>query len=134
MKAKNIICVWLKAFTCLSFALALVFSAPSASHAATGMHDGGHAAITTSVDTVDSHARHEISSTTHYKVPVITSKSDDEKQSSGECCNGICISVALTEADTVFVEQSTVEVYLMLYAQTNSIESSGFLRPPQILI
>lgn len=134
MKAKNIMSAWLKVLTCLSFALALVFSAPSASHAASGMHGGEHAETRSSDHKVDSQAHGAMPAMTLHDMPVAATETADETQASSECCNGICISVAITDTDVFSVDQATKEEYLMLHAQTNSIDSSGFLRPPQFLI
>ena len=131
MKVKNTISAWIKALTCLSFAIALVFSAPSASHAASGMHGGQHAATVSSDHKVDSQAHGAM---TLHDMRVAATETADETQASSECCNGICISVAITDTDVFSVDQATNEEYLMLHAQTNSIDASGFLRPPQFLI
>lgn len=134
MKVKNTIFAWLKVFTCLSFAVALVFSAPSASHAASGMHGQSHAMAADSGPKVDDHTHQQMSLMTQHDGSAVTSKVADEKQSYGDCCSGICISVALSYTDAVFVEQTPTEVYLILHGQMNSIDSSSFLRPPQYLI
>lgn len=134
MKLKNTISVWIKAFTCLSFALALVFSAPSASHAASGMHGVEHSGTESSDHKVDSQTHSAMPAMSHDYVPVVAPETGDESQTSSECCSGICISVAITDSDVFSVGQATNEEFLMLHAQTNSIDSSGFLRPPQFLI
>ena len=134
MNLKNTISVLIKAIACLSFAIALVFSAPSASHAASAMHGGEYSATESSDHKVDSQTHSAMPAMTHDDVPVAAHETDDKTQASGECCNGICISAAITVTDAFSVEQATNEEYLMLHAQTNSIDSLGFLRPPQFLI
>jgi hypothetical protein len=134
MKLKNTMSVWIKALTCLSFAIALVFSAPPASHAASGMHGGEHSVTDSSDHKVENKTHSSMSAMTHDDVSVAASETGDETQASSECCSGICISVAITDTDAFSVDRSTNEEYLMLHAQTNSNVSSGFLRPPQSLI
>jgi hypothetical protein len=60
--------------------------------------------------------------------------SDSKDHVGGKCCSGICSSVVLGETGTVFARQSTSGGYLPLNPQMNSVEQSGFLRPPQFLI
>lgn len=134
MKAKNIMSAWLKVLTCLSFALALVFSAPSASHAASGMHGGEQAATASSDHKVDNQAHITMSAMTQHKMPVAAPETGDTTEASSECCNGICITIAITGTNVFSVDQATNEEYLMLHTQTSSIDTSGFLRPPQLLI
>jgi|TARA_B110000908_G_scaffold85612_1_gene102279 hypothetical protein len=134
MKTKNTTTALLKALACLAFAFALVFSPPSASHAASGLHDD-HQMDSVILDHVDnSHSHEAMSSTSLHNESNSTSKSVDDEQSSTQCCSGICLSVALTETDIVFGDQTASGVHLTLHAQTASIEPSGFLRPPQFLI
>ena len=134
MKTKNTTPAFLKMLACLAFALALVFSPPSASHAASGLHDD-HQMASVILDHVDnSHSHDAMSSTSLHNESNSTSKSVDDEQSSTQCCSGICLSVALTETGIAFGDQTTRGVYLTLHAQTASIEPSGFLRPPQFLI
>ena len=45
MVFERTISFWLNAVACLAFAAALVLFPPSASHAASGMHDGHYAAV-----------------------------------------------------------------------------------------
>ena len=45
MAFERTISFWLNAVACLAFAAALVLFPPSASHAASGMHDGHYAAV-----------------------------------------------------------------------------------------
>ena len=134
MKSKATIPAFLKALACLAFAFVLVFSPPSASHAASGLHDD-HQMASVILDHVDnSHSHNAMSSTPLHNEFSSTTQSVDDEQSSAQCCSGICLSVALNETGIVFVDQTTSGVYLTLHAQTASIEPSGFLRPPQFLI
>lgn len=134
MKTKNITTALLKVFACLAFAFALVFSPPSASHAASGLHDD-HQMASVILEHVDnSHSHDAMSSTSLLNEFSSTSKSVDDEQPSSQCCSGICLSVALNESGIVFSDQTTSGVYLTRHAQTASIEPSGFMRPPQFLI
>ena len=134
MNTKNTTTALLKVLACLAFAFALVFSPPSASHAASGMHDD-HQMASVTLDHVDNtHSCHSKSSTPLHNEFSSTTKSVDDEHSSAQCCSGICLSVALNETGIVFGDQTTSGVYLTLHAQTASIEPSGFLRPPQFLI
>ena len=134
MKKENTTTALLKVIACFAFAFTLVFSPPSASHAASGLHDD-HQMASVILDHVDnSHSHDAMSSTSLHNESNSTSKSVDDEKSSTQCCSGICLSVALTETGIVFGDQTTSNVYLTLHAQTASIEPSGFLRPPQFLI
>lgn len=123
-----------KALTCLVLVLTLVFAPPSASHAGAGMHGDQHASTSHhdhdasggSINDASSHAKHASCGSTS------ASTSDDE--STGQCCSGICFSVVLDETTGDAAIQPTGEKYLTLYAQSDSIKPSGFLRPPQFLI
>jgi hypothetical protein len=123
-----------KVLTCLALVLTLVFAPPSASHAGAGMHGDNHASATQhdhdvgdgSISCMSSHATHASCGSTS------ASTSDDE--STGQCCSGICFSVVLDETTGDSAIQPTGEKYLTLYAQSDSIKPSGFLRPPQFLI
>jgi len=123
--------VRLKGFVCLLFAVALMFFSPAASHAASGMH-GAHHAVPTSFD--EGHARDATSSHSMHGSSGAMSHADENDQASGQCCSGICVSVILGEADIVFVEHTTLGIYLMLHERTASLEASSLLRPPQHLI
>jgi hypothetical protein len=125
MTSKNTFSVVLRAIACIAFAMALVLFPPSASHAASGLHDDHHAVSAHSDDPHSSHM-HEQSG------PV--SNTADNDQTSGQCCSSVCLSVDLVGYGPVFVDQATSDKYLTLHAQTRSIEPSGFLRPPQHLI
>jgi hypothetical protein len=134
MKTINTTPAFLKVLSCLAFALALVFSPPSASHAASGLHDD-HQMASVILDHVNnSHSHDAMSSTSFNNESNSTSKSGDDEQSSTQCCSGICLSVVLIETGIVFGDEATSSVDLTLHAQTASIEPSGFLRPPQFLI
>jgi hypothetical protein len=124
----------LQALACFVFALALVFSPPSASHAASSM-PGENFSLDSQTDSQeDATAYGAISfALTHAECGSV-SKSADGDDAAGQCCSGTCFSVMLDNTVGIFVEQMTSDKYLVLYAQTNSIEQSGFLRPPQFLI
>jgi hypothetical protein len=134
MKAKNIISIVLNATACIAFALALVFFPPSASHAASGMHDD-HQTVSIEVDHGDmDHTHDDASSIAMLDKSEPVSKTDSSDQTSSNCCNGVCLSFALAENGPVIVEQVASNLRLTLHAQTKSVEPSGFLRPPQYLI
>ena len=130
MKVKNTISALVRALACLTFAVALVLSAPSVSHAESGPHALNGNAEYEAVEHSDG-VRAEV---TEHEIAVTASKTADEEQSSSECCSGFCFSAAFSDADAFAVDRAASKRYLMLHAQTNSIESSGFLRPPQFLI
>ncbi|RKE93577.1 hypothetical protein C8N30_2650 [Sulfitobacter guttiformis] len=120
----------LKTFACAAFAFALVLLPPSASHASSNMHDSHH----TVSDRADhSGMDHGAAAVTQPECGALAS-SDGKDHVGGKCCSGICSSVVLGEAATVFARQSTSGRYLPLNPQMNSVEQSGFLRPPQFLI
>ncbi len=134
MILKNTILAWLKTFACIAFAFALVLSPPSASHAASGMHDDNHS-VSVCADHGDvSHVHGTASSTSVHDTCGSDPRADDKDQSSGSCCSGICISDMVSEIEFVFFEQASNGEYLSLHAQNASFELPGFLRPPQFLI
>ena len=118
-----------KSLAIVVFALALVFYPPSAAHAASGLHDNQHKLAVHSEVQSDTHV-HGIS---HGTAPSLdgastTSESDD---SSGNCCSGVCFSVVLDSTHRDFTRSASTGRYVVLDAQTDSVETSGFLRPPQ---
>lgn len=134
MKLKNTFSMWLKTLACFAFAFALVLSPPSASHAASGMHDDSHA-VSVSFDGGDSNHVHDANSSISERAThASASDVDDNEQTSTQCCSGVCFSAVLNESGGDIVVQVTNGKYLPLHAQTASIEPSGFLRPPQFLI
>lgn len=134
MKTNNTTPALLNVLACLVFVFALVFSPPSASHAASGLHDNHQRASVTLNHVEGSHSHNAMSSTSLQSETNSTSKSGDDEHSSTQCCSGLCLSVVLIETGIIFGDQKTSGVYLTLHAQTASIEPSGFLRPPQFLI
>jgi len=134
MKSKKTIVACLKALSHLVIVCALLFLPTSATHAASGMH-GDHHVASVSSDQIDmGHAHAADSSDSMHGKSNSASKDGEQDQASGKCCNGICFSVVLDEADGVFVERTATGRYLVLHMQTASLEASGFLRPPQSLI
>ena len=140
MSTQVVISCWLKALTCIAFALALVFSPPSAAHAASGMHDTHQAKSVSPSDTAASHDEGDDAHDAHIVRKIVsdisTAMSDkgDRKQQFDECCNGICISVVLLEDSKVCPERVGAKVYVILDGFTHSVETSEFLRPPRFLI
>ena len=137
MSFRVFILSWSRAFTCIAFALALVFSPPSAAHAASGMHDGHQAK---SVGVVGAAMTHDTGSDAHEKlgvasaIDIAASDKDGKEQQSQECCNGICISVVFIEDSRIRAEPVGTSEYVILDGQTYSVETAGFFRPPRFLI
>jgi hypothetical protein len=134
MILKNIILAWLNVVACVAVALALVIFPPSASHAASGLHNDHHAA-SNSIDHVSTgHKKVEVAPPSATGMCVTISETSDNEASSSQCCSGICLSVVLTENGTAFVEQALSGRYLTRHTQTASTDPTSFLRPPQYLI
>jgi hypothetical protein len=134
MKMSNIIFALVKALICLAFVFVLVFSPPPAAHAASGIHSGHHA-VTADYEPSDvSYTHSELTITCLPNKFGETSKSDPQNQSSGPCCSGICLSVAVDKLTINSVRQVSNSVYPNFNSQLNSLELFGFLRPPQSLI
>jgi hypothetical protein len=135
MISKGSIIAFLRTLACAAFAFALVFLPPSASHASSEMHGSQH-----SVSDKTNHGGMDHGGMDHSAAAAPQSEcgspvsSDGKDHAGGKCCSGICSSVVLGETVTVFVRQSASDRYLPLNPQANSIEPSGFLRPPQFLI
>lgn len=140
MRMRVAISTWVRVLTCFAFALALVLSPPSAAHAASGMHDGQHSGSISSLlskrtvgQGTDIHAVHMKHPAT-VDVDDISSDMGETEHQSTQCCNGICISVVIPDADLVFPDPIAAKEYMILSGQTHSVETSGFLRPPRFLI
>ena len=138
MSLRVFISCWSRAFTCIAFALALVFSPPSAAHAASDMHDGHQAK---SIVVVDAAMTNDTGSDAHHALKklrvasdIAASDKDGKEQQSQECCNGICISVVFIEDSRIRAEPVGTSEYVILDGQTYSVETAGFLRPPRFLI
>ena len=134
MYGNRTISTLLKALWCFAFALMLVMSPLTASHAASGMHGDHHTLAAQTDHQEDKNAHGSMLPTSPQDVSGSEVLSADQDATSENCCNGICISVVLDEAADVFVVRTKSGRYLTLHAQTTSIEPSGFLRPPQFLI
>ncbi|XHX61518.1 hypothetical protein ACFIO0_03365 [Pseudosulfitobacter sp. SM2401] len=134
MMPKQTISDWFKSLACLAFVFALVLSPPTASHAASGMHDEHHA-IQDNVDLdVESHDHGASSSAHKHEEHSSVSNKIFNDQKSDQCCNDICVSAVLNETGHDFAIHVEGGRYLMRYAQRNSVDPSRFLRPPQFLI
>lgn len=118
-----------KSLAIVVFVLALVFYPPSAAHAASGMHDNQHKLVAHTEVQSDTHV-HGMShgAASSLDGASTTSESDD---SSGNCCSGVCFSVVLDSTHRDFARSASTGGYIVLDAQTDSVEPSGFLRPPQ---
>ncbi len=147
MKLAQIISSWLRALACLGVIVALMSFPSTASHAATGMHetvqitaqcDGaasphhamtGHAEMDHSnmaqVDMVDDAVAGECAP---------ASQKNAKDHTADKCCNGICISAVLETTLQAGAKPEARDKYMLLHAQTRSIELGSFLRPPQYLI
>jgi hypothetical protein len=124
MGQKNIIVAWLKAFPCLIFVVALGLTTPSASHSLAGFHSPAHGvAISSHTD-----AQHE--NLGHHSA--LHAGEDDV--SVGQCCSGICVSLALCEVDVFSATVSADPTYETLQSASYAIEPRAFLRPPRPLI
>lgn len=125
---------FLKAFVCILFALAVVLFPPSASHAATAMDGAHHVGSDRAVEIDMGQTGGAVSSHAAHLKTDADSDADDDNLSSSHCCSGVCVSDALADTTADFVAHPTLGKYRTLHAQTASVEVSGFLRPPQILI
>ena len=138
MSFRVFISCWFKTFTCIAFALALVFSPPSAAHAASGLHAGHQAKSIVVVGAAMTHDTGSDAHHAHEKLRVASdiaaSDKDGKEQQSQECCNGICISVVFLEDTKIEAEPVGTSEYVILDGQTYSVETAGFLRPPRFLI
>ena len=134
---KSTIMALLKALACAVFVFAMVLTPPTAAHASSGMHDG--------LNDMPDHAHHADHDSVGQDGAVhslnvmhdkndLGSTTDDEHHASGQCCNGICISVVLGESGLVIAGQVKSGEYLSPHTQSRSVVPSGFLRPPQYLI
>ena len=130
MYCSGSILVVIKTFLCLVLILTLALLAPSASHATSGMHGDYHAMIS-QADDQDAEHMHKFAQpkAPHGDCGAVAETAADA-ESSGQCCSGVCFSVFLGDTVSDFVEQATSGKYLTLHAQAESIEPSGFLRPP----
>ena len=134
MKAKNIISLWLKTIASIALVFALVLSPPSASHAATGTHDGHHIVDAVSSHDASGHKHDVLSLISEHQADGEALLADAKDQTSSQCCNDICMSAVLCESRPDLLMHSATGKYLMLRTQRTSIKQSGFLRPPQFLI
>lgn len=123
-----------KTLVCAAFVFALVLLPPSAAHASANMHGGHHSAPETLTVGAD-HQNHDMSQGVKaaWKCGSVDS-AQGQDHAAGKCCSGICSSVVLNETAPVFVGHTIADRYIPLQAQANSVELSGFLRPPQFLI
>lgn len=134
MLPKKTIFASLKALSCLVIVCALVFLPPSATHAASGMHDDQHNVSAQSDRAVAKHAHDAASANSILGVDKSASKADHEDEALGKCCSGLCVSVVLDEAGVAFVAHPQRDKYRTLHVQPKSVEPTGFLRPPSFLI
>jgi len=119
---------------CLCFVFALVFSPPSASHAASAMHGDHHDIAASPVHSDDAHSHGTTTLASLHETCGSVSTDVDGDQSSTQCCSGICLSIAVIETDSDYSGNVTRGSYHTFQAQTTSIKPAGFLRPPQFLI
>ena len=134
MAFERTISFWLNAVACLAFAAALVLFPPSASHAASGMHDGHYAAVMDDVadinaqDALHDHSTMDRAAVYNHSDKSPSSAPDD---SAGNCCNGMCLSIVLMDHAHPQDDAVTAGTYKIGHAQARSLEAQGFLRPPQ---
>lgn len=135
MIPKNTFSNWFKPLAYLALVFALVLSSLTASHAASGMHGDQHS-LSGNVDLdVEGHDHIANSSThKHHEDHSSVSHKSGDAQKSDQCCNEICMSAVLDVSGHHLEIHIASGKYVMLHAQTTSIEPSGFLRPPQFLI
>ncbi len=134
MKSKKTIFASLKALSYLVIICALVFLPPSATHAAFGIHGDQHGASDHSDHAVAKHAHDAASANSMHGADKSASTADQEDEASGQCCSGICVSAVLDETDIAFARHAERGKYRTVLAQPDSIEPTGFLRPPLHLI
>lgn len=78
----------------------------------------------------------------HGQADVDLSNTDDEQStddieadaSSFECCNGICVSVALMEDKAVCAQQPVTASFVLVQTQARSVLKSDALRPPRTTV
>lgn len=140
MSSRAITSGLLKALTFLAFALALVFSPPSAVHAASGMHDAPPAMSMSSPpaqpvahSAASAHAGHAMHASLTDSDTTGPGTGDKEQQAN-QCCSGICFSVFALDEEAVFPLPTPVAEYGILDVSSRSVDKTGFLRPPRILI
>ncbi|MCQ0092993.1 hypothetical protein FGD77_15165 [Roseovarius sp. M141] len=134
MPLKKIISACPKGLSYLAVICALMFLPPSATHAASGMHGDQHGATAHSDHAVAKHAHGATSANSTHGASEGASQGEHEKAASGECCSGICTSVVLDESGFAFARHAERGKYRTVLAQPDSIEPTGFLRPPLYLI
>lgn len=140
MSSRAITSGLLKALTILAFALALVFSPPSAVHAASGMHDAPPAMSMSSPpaqpvanSAASAHAGHAMHVTLTDSETTGPGNGDKEQQAN-QCCSGICFSVIALDEEAVFPLPTPVAEYSILDVPSRSVDKIGFMRPPRVLI
>lgn len=127
--AKYAVC---RVMFCLVFAMSLILLPPAVSHASSGMHDAHTAAVAVTPDVERAHDMPAAHSS--HLTMALSGPGSDEANADEPCCNGICVSVFLDHSNTVFFEHVTSGKYVMLQAQTFSVQSANLLRPPRTLI
>ncbi|MEI4264008.1 hypothetical protein [Roseovarius sp. D0-M9] len=130
MGASDNISFWFKHALCLLFVVGLVLLPPASSHAATGahhvmVHDNTHQQFV-------EHAQ-DITSQKNVCSEHLSSADDPDAQSTGKCCNGICLTVALNDEAPAFVSRVSAGTFLLHHDQARSIELTGSIQPPRDL-
>jgi hypothetical protein len=98
------------------------------------MHGNHHKAASSSDRASAEHSHSNMVLDSEHTEIATVAELDNEKQSAGQCCSGICLSAVLDDSIFVFVHLATSAKILIANTQTTSAELSGFIRPPQPLI
>lgn len=134
MSPKKTISACLKGLSYLAIICALMFLPPSATHAAAGMHGDQHGAVAHSDHAVEKHAHGAASANSMHGASESAIQGEHENAASGECCSGLCVSAVLDETGIAFARHAERGKYGTVRVQPDSIEPTGFLRPPLYLI
>ena len=132
-KIENIFASGLKAFACFAIVFSLVLSS-SSSHAASGAHGDHYAPASNDSHQHMDHSHSEMALASEQAESDLSVALADETQTSGSCCNGICVTAVLDEAFQVVLRRAQSARFQISHAHAASFETFGFLRPPQILI
>lgn len=133
MRTKASIFDWFKALLCLVFFVGLVLFPPAASHAASATHSA-HAISGHAGDNPHAMHSHHAPSPEGIALEDAPDVGGSGDQSSGKCCSGICLAVALHEDVAILSERVSSNTFLLEHHRAGSTELTGAIRPPRNLI